>query len=112
LSLLRPGGFPGETEIFRQLRDGPARRRVGLLPEGRSAIRHGAALFRDQDSRDAIGQVTSGCFGPTVNAPIAMGYVASGIADDALVYAELRDKRVPVRLAPLPFVPPNYKRKT
>lgn len=107
----RPGGFPGETEIFRQLRDGPARRRVGLLPEGRSAIRHGAALFRDQDSRDAIGQVTSGCFGPTVNAPIAMGYVASGIADDALVYAELRDKRVPVRLAPLPFVPPNYKRK-
>lgn len=108
----RAGGFPGETEIFRQLKDGPARRRVGLLPEGRSAIRHGAALFRDHDSRDAIGHVTSGCFGPTVNAPIAMGYVASGIADDALVYAELRDKRVPVRLAPLPFVPPNYKRKT
>lgn len=106
----RAGGFPGEAEIFRELRDGPARRRIGLLPEGRAAVRHGAALFRDQDAKDAIGRVTSGCFGPTINAPIAMGYVASGIADDALLYAELRDKRVPVRLAPLPFVPLNYKR--
>lgn len=106
----RAGGFPGEAEIFRELRDGPARRRVGLLPEGRAAVRHGAALFRDPDSKDAIGHVTSGCFGPTVNAPIAMGYVASGIADGALLHAELRDKRVPVRLAPLPFVPLNYKR--
>jgi aminomethyltransferase len=106
----RAGGFPGESGIFRELRDGAARRRVGLLPEGRAPVRHGAELFRDQDSKDAIGQVTSGCFGPTVNAPIAMGYVANDVPGGAVVFAELRDKRVPVRLAPLPFVPPNYKR--
>jgi aminomethyltransferase len=106
----RAGGFPGESEIFRELRDGPARRRVGLLPEGRAPVRHGAELFRDENAKDAVGRVTSGCFGPTLNAPVAMGYVASDIPDGALVFAGLRDKRVPVRLAPLPFVPLHYKR--
>jgi aminomethyltransferase len=107
---VRAGGFPGEAEIFRALQYGPARRRVGLLPEGRAPVRHGAALFRDQNSKDTIGHVTSGCFGPTVNAPIAMGYVRSDVPEGALIFAELRDKRVPVRVSALPFVPLNYKR--
>ncbi len=107
----RAGGFPGEAEIFRELRDGPPRRRVGLLPEGRASVRHGAALFRDQDAKDAIGHVTSGCFGPTVNAPVAMGYVRNDVSGGAVVFAELREKRVLVRLSPLPFVPANYQRK-
>lgn len=106
------GGFPGETEIFRELRDGAPRRRVGLLVEGRTIIRHGTDLFRDESDGVAIGQVTSGCFGPSVNAPIAMGYVPSGLADGDVVYAEQRGKRVAVRLTPLPFITPNYKRKT
>lgn len=107
----RAGGFPGEIEIFQALRDGSMRRRVGLLPEGRAPVRHGAALFRDQSSEDAIGYVTSGCFGPTVNAPVAMGYVRNDVSVGSLVFADLREKRVPVRLSQLPFVPANYQRK-
>lgn len=107
---VRAGGFPGEADIFRALQDGPARRRVGLLPEGRAPVRHGAALFRDQNSKDTIGHVTSGCFGPTLNAPVAMGYVRSDVPEGALIFAELRDKRMPVRVSALSFVPLNYKR--
>jgi aminomethyltransferase len=105
------GGFPGEAEIFRDLRDGPRRRRVGLLVEGRTIVRHGTGLFRDEAGGAAIGQVTSGCFGPTINAAIAMGYVPVDIADSGIVYAEQRGRRVAMRLAPLPFIAPNYKRK-
>jgi aminomethyltransferase len=106
----RAGGFPGEREIFRELNDGPSRRRVGLCPEGRASIRHGAALFESETAREPIGHVTSGCFGPTVNAPVAMGYVKREIPEGAVVFAELREKRILTKLVPLPFVQPNYKR--
>ena len=106
------GGFPGEAEIFRELRDGPKRRRVGLSVEGRTIVRHGGELFRDETGGPAIGQVTSGCFGPTANAPIAMGFVPRDIPDGGRVYAEQRGKRVALRLTTLPFIAPNYKRKT
>lgn len=107
----RAGGFPGADKILEQLKSGAPRRRVGLRPEGRAPIRHGARLFRDPQSADAIGTVTSGGFGPSVNAPIAMGYVtASAATSDAPIYAELRGERVPVRLARLPFITPKYKR--
>jgi aminomethyltransferase len=104
------GGFPGEAEIFRELSGGPSRRRVGLRPEGRAPVRGGAKLFQSEDAKDAVGHVTSGCFGPTVNGPVAMGYVAREVPDGSVVFAELREKRIPVQLAALPFVPPNYKR--
>jgi aminomethyltransferase len=108
---VRAGGFPGAATILEQLKSGAPRRRVGLRPEGRAPVRHGARLFRDPQSVDPIGVVTSGGFGPSVNAPIAMGYVAaSAAASDAPIYAELRGERVPVRLAKLPFVPTRYKR--
>lgn len=104
------GGFPGEVEIFKEIVDGPARRRVGLRPEGRAPVRGGAKLFASDDAKELIGHVTSGCFGPTVNAPIAMGYVKREIPDGAVVFAELRDKRISTQLSALPFVKPNYKR--
>ena len=71
----RAGNFPGAEKILHQLANGAPRRRVGLRPEGRAPIRHGAQLFAEQGAANAIGVVTSGGFGPSVNAPIAMGYV-------------------------------------
>lgn len=107
----RAGGFPGEKTILDQLVNGAPRRRVGLRPEGRAPIRHGTRLFRDSQSADAIGVVTSGGFGPSVNAPIAMGYITTSVvAAGAPIYAELRGERVAVQQSKLSFVPSNYKR--
>lgn len=107
----RSGGFPGDKVILDQFKNGAPRRRVGLRPEGRAPIRHGALLFRDAQSQEAIGAVTSGGFGPSVNAPVAMGYVAAfALGGSGRIYAELRGARLPVLIAPLPFVPNNYKR--
>lgn len=108
---VRAGGFPGADIILAQLESGASRRRVGLRPEGRAPVRHGAALFAAAEATDSIGTVTSGGFGPSVGAPIAMGYVAaSAAASPVPIYAELRSERVPVRITKLPFVTPTYKR--
>jgi aminomethyltransferase len=107
----REGKFPGAQKILHQLANGARRRRVGLRPEGRAPIRHGARLFSDQDAADAIGVVTSGGFGPSVNAPVAMGYVTrAGEPAGGMIYADLRGTRVPLRLSELPFIPTTYKR--
>ncbi len=107
----RAGGFPGADVILDQLANGASRRRVGLQPEGRAPVRGGAALFATQEGGDAIGAVTSGAFGPSAEAPVAMGYVAPAFAPPGTkVYAELRGKRVPMTVTPLPFVPHRYKR--
>ena len=106
-----PAGFRAPTGFCEQLKNGAPRRRVGLRPEGRAPIRHGTKLFSDSSTMDAVGTVTSGGFGPSVNAPIAMGYVTAAVAKaDAPIFAELRGERVPVRLAPIPFITPKYKR--
>lgn len=105
------GGFPGEAEIFRQLEAGPPRRLVGLRVDGRAPIRSGTALFREEADGTPIGVVTSGCFGATVNAPVAMGYVASDIQLGNRIHAEQRGKRVGVTMSKLPFVKSQYKRK-
>jgi len=107
----RPGGFPGADRILSQLENGAPRRRVGLKPEGRAPVREGAPLFADAASPMPIGSVTSGGFGPSVNAPIAMGYLpASHAVAGGLVFAELRGQRLPLRIAAMPFVPSTYKR--
>ena len=107
----REGNFPGAPKILHQLANGAPRRRVGLRPEGRAPIRRGAELFSDQDTADAIGVITSGGYGPSVNAPVAMGYVARpGELTGGRVYADLRGTRVPLRLSGLPFIPTTYKR--
>jgi aminomethyltransferase len=107
----RAGGFPGADKILAQLENGATRRRVGLRPEGRAPVREGAPLFADSASSEQIGAVTSGGFGPSINAPVAMGYLPSVQAvSGALVFAELRGARLPLRVAPMPFVPNTYKR--
>jgi aminomethyltransferase len=107
----RAGGFPGAGLILAQLEQGAPRRRVGLKPEGRAPVREGAPLFADAASSEPIGAVTSGGFGPSLNAPVAMGYLPSSKATQGgLVFAELRGQRLPLRISPMPFVPNTYKR--
>ena len=108
---VRAGGFPGAEKILSELASGAPRRRVGLRPEGRAPVREGAPLFADAASSEQIGAVTSGGFGPSVNAPVAMGYLPSShAAPGGLVFAELRGQRLPLLVAPMPFVPNTYKR--
>jgi aminomethyltransferase len=107
----RAGGFPGADVILRQLAVGAARRRVGLRSKDRTPVRAGARLYRDEISQAPVGQVTSGGFGPTVNAPVAMGYVVRSESEPGnTLFADVRGKRVPVAVSEFPFVEPNYKR--
>ncbi len=107
----RAGGFAGADVILQQLRDGPARRRVGLMPEGRAPVRAGAALFASAEAREALGSVTSGGFAPSLEKPIAMGYVSeSATAAGTTVFAEVRGQRLPMSVTPLPFVAAKFKR--
>jgi aminomethyltransferase len=107
----RAGGFPGAEKILTQFATGATRRRVGLRPEGRAPVREGAALFADATSAEPIGKVTSGGFGPSLNAPVAMGYLPSSLsAVGTSVFAEVRGQRLPLTVAAMPFVPNTYKR--
>jgi aminomethyltransferase len=107
----RAGGFPGADKILAQFQNGASRRRVGLRPEGRAPVREGALLFADANSSEAIGKVTSGGFGPSLNAPMAMGYLPASLAAPGnQLFAELRGQRLPLKTAAMPFVPNTYKR--
>lgn len=106
----RAGGFPGADVILRQIAEGAARRRVGLLPEGRAPMREGTELFIEEDG-EPVGRITSGGFGPSLNAPVAMGYVpAAQAAPGTRLVASLRRRMLPVTVAKMPFVKPGYKR--
>ena len=108
---IRVGGFLGAEKILAQFADGAPRRRVGLKPEGRAPVREGAALFASNTSSEPIGKVTSGGFGPTLNAPVAMGYLPTALAASGTrVFAEVRGQRLPLIVSPTPFVPNTYKR--
>jgi len=103
------GGFPGAARISRELNQGPARLRVGIMPQGRAPAREHTQIH---DAGGAtIGEVTSGGFGPTYGGPVAMGYVD---AEHAKTGTELglvvRGKTLPATVADLPFVPHNFKR--
>jgi len=105
----REGGFPGAAVILRQLAQGVARKRIGILPEGRAPVREGVELI-DSEGR-AIGKITSGGFGPTVDRPVAMGYVETAYArPDTGLTALVRGKPHPVKVAKLPFIQPRYYR--
>ncbi len=108
----RAGGFAGAARILDELANGAPRRRVGLRPQGRAPVRAHAALFRDEAGTEAIGTVTSGGFGPSLDAPIAMGYVSTSCAQVGTpLFAEVRGRRLPVVVSELPFVAPHYKRR-
>ncbi len=107
----RAGGFMGSEIISQQLEEGTDKKRVGFLPQTRAPMREGIEIFATESSKKVIGKITSGGFGPSLGHPIAMGYIASEFAnseDD--LFGELRGKRVPVKVAKLPFVPLNFKR--
>ncbi|MGE0239281.1 MAG: glycine cleavage system aminomethyltransferase GcvT [Parvibaculaceae bacterium] len=103
------GGFTGAERITREIREGARRKRVGIRPEGRAPAREGSVIINDEGR--AIGIVTSGGFGPTVNGPVAMGYVeAAYAAPGTPISLVVRDKPMPAKVASLPFAPHNYKR--
>ena len=102
------GGFPGADRIQRELADGPARKLVGIRPDGRAPARRGVEIAKDGD---VIGVITSGGFGPTIEKPISMGYVASEFATSGTaINLLIRGKEMPATIVDLPFVPHNYKR--
>jgi aminomethyltransferase len=107
----RAGGFPGADAILAHFDHGASRRRVGLRTEGRAPVREGALLFADDAGGEPIGKVTSGGFGPSLNAPVAMGYVpTASSALDTKLFAEVRGQRLPLTVAAMPFVKNTYKR--
>ena len=103
------GGFPGAGRILRALAEGPSRVRVGIRPDGRAPAREGTEIVAADGAN--IGIVTSGGFGPSVGAPIAMGFVdrAHAVVETA-VGLIVRGKTLEARIAALPFVPHAYHR--
>ena len=107
----RAGGFPGAARILSELQSGAARARVGLRPEGRAPMREGTALFAAAEGGGAVGRVTSGAFGPSVGAPVSMGYLPAELAaPGTTVWGEVRGRRMAATVAPLPFTPAKFKR--
>jgi aminomethyltransferase len=103
------GGFPGDTIIIRQIADGPPRRRVGLRPEGRTIAREGTDIA--DSGGTVVGKVTSGGFGPSLNGPLAMGYVdRAHAAAGTKLGLTVRGKTVPAEIVPMPFVKHTYWR--
>lgn len=101
--------FPGAKRILSELANGPKRLRVGILPEGRAPAREGTEI--QSASGEKIGVVTSGGFGPTKNAPVAMGYVDFTHSKTGTpVNLMVRGKALPAVVADMPFVPHTYYR--
>ena len=105
----RAGGYPGAQVILEHIAHGVRRKRVGLRPNGRVPVRDGSELVDAGGKR--VGVVTSGGFGPTLGAPIAMGYVETALAKPGTqLSAMVRDRPIPVEVASTPFVPQRYYR--
>lgn len=102
------GGWMGHEAVMKVFNEGPAEKRVGLSLEGRLPAREGALVF---DGDKQIGRITSGGFSPTLGAPIAMGYLAQSHTEPGTeVEIEVRNKRLPAKVVPMPFVPHRYHR--
>jgi aminomethyltransferase len=103
------GGFPGAARVLEEAMNGATRVRVGIKPEGRQPAREGAEIRSAEGA--PIGKITSGGYGPTVGGPIAMGYVERSFAEPGTaVTLRVREKELPGRVVPLPFVPHRYYR--
>jgi aminomethyltransferase len=104
------GGFPGAMRILAELDNGPAEVRVGFAVDGRQPVREGA-LVLDREGND-VGRITSGGFSPSLQRPIAMGYIAAPLSQvGTAVKLEQRGKLFDARVAAFPFVPHRYHRK-
>ncbi|WP_343081622.1 glycine cleavage system aminomethyltransferase GcvT [Ostreiculturibacter nitratireducens] len=106
----RAGGFPGADRILRELTEGPSRRRMGLRPEGRAPMREGTEIYAAAEGGAPIGRVTSGGYGPSIEAPMAMAYMPADIGEGATVWGDVRGRRLPATVSPMPFQPTRYKR--
>jgi aminomethyltransferase len=112
------GDFPGAARVAQELADGTKRLRVGIRPEGRQPARGHTPIVAPQGAPGsgapggaAIGEITSGGFGPSLNGPMAMGYVArEHAADGTALELMVRGKPLPAHVGPMPFVPHRYAR--
>ena len=103
------GGFPGADVILKQLKDGTARLRVGILPEGKAPARAHTEIR--SDAGETIGEITSGGFGPSADGPVAMGYVKTEFAEPGTpVVLVVRGKELPARVVAMPFIEQRYKK--
>ena len=104
------GGFPGDSRILHELQTGALQKRIGFEVEGRQPVREGAVVLDDEGTE--VGRITSGGFSPSLQRPIAMGYVAAAMAEPGTeLKVSQRGKLFNVRVAPMPFVPHRYHRK-
>jgi len=104
------GGFPGAIRILSELENGPPQKRVGFEVDGRQPVREGALVLDGEGNE--VGKVTSGGFSPSLQRPIAMGYVASHLAEHGTALKlEQRGKLFDARVVPMPFVPHRYHRR-
>ena len=104
------GGFAGWLRIMAELENGAALKRVGLDVDGRQPVREGALILDGEGNE--VGRVTSGGHSPSLGRPIAMGFVATTLANPGTALTlEQRGKLFPATVAPMPFVPHRYHRK-
>ena len=104
------GGFAGAMRILAEIEIGPAQKRVGFDVEGRQPVREGGLILDGEGNE--VGKITSGGFSPSLQRPIAMGYVAAALAEPGTeLKLEQRGKLFDARVAPMPFVPHRYHRK-
>jgi aminomethyltransferase len=103
------GGFPGAERTIGYFKDGPPSKRVGLMMEGRQPAREGATIY---DGDQPVGTITSGGYAPSLQAPIAMGYVSTDRAGlGTALEVDVRGKRLAATVTAMPFVTQNYVRK-
>ena len=104
---LSNGGFLGSDKIKKQIQAGPKKLRVGIKPDGRLIAREKSKIFNE--SNLPIGEITSGTFGPSVNGPIAMGYIDKEFSKtNTKVLVEVRGKKYPANICGLPFYKKNH----
>jgi aminomethyltransferase len=99
--------FLGSEKILTQINEGVQNIRVGIKPEGRIIAREKTKIFNEEDN--LVGEVTSGTFGPSVNGPVAMGYVNRDFSKkDTKIFLEVRGKKYPANICGLPFYKKSY----
>jgi aminomethyltransferase len=104
------GGFPGAMRILAEQENGPPQKRIGFEVDGRQPVREGALVLDGEGNE--VGRITSGGFSPSLQRPIAMGYVASHLAEfGTALKLEQRGKLFDARIVAMPFVPHRYHRK-